>query len=363
MITNKHIVTVINSVSDTSMPYNEFILYRYGIGAHDKQTVIVCSPSIPDNIEIPDGLRLYCVANSGKKIRAIMRRVEKECNTEGAKLIIHLHQPRSAALFNLSTLFLNYRPKTIFTVHSLFGAYNTGNKLLSAFSSLLASKVTFVSQSSFERYPELIRKIKKDNALVLLNGVDLKRIDSVVAPAGDQKDDLKRLIYVARMIPTKNHEFLLKVFARLKLCRLVLIGTEDEKGDIRKMIAARHLGDRVEILGLIPREEVYRRLKQAHIYVSPSSVEGLPVSVLEAMYAGLPAVVSNIPSHMEISRHCSGIAALELHENEWAEVLNSYLDMDKESLQQIGAKCKSCAQENFSLDAMIRRYDQLYEKL
>lgn len=365
MSTRKHIVTVLNSVAETSMPYNEFVLYRHHhIPADDRQTVIVCAKSVPDSIKIPEGLRVYCVGNNGQRIRAIMRQIENECKTEGRKLIVHLHQPRSAAVFNLSTLMNNYRRNTIFTVHNMFIAYSRKNKVASVASAMSAAKMTFVSEAAFEYYPAWTKKLKRDNMEVLLNGVDLKRIDRVTSSADEEKDhDLKSLIYVARMIPVKNHKFLIDVLSQLNSCKLILIGSEDKEGEIKKLVAAKGLSDRVEMTGLIPRDEVFKRLKQADIYVSPSLVEGLPVSVLEAMYAGLPVISSDIQPHLEIGNKSDSVATIRLEKQEWVDKLNQYLAMDDESLRKIGIDCQRCAQDHFSLEGMLERYDKLYERL
>lgn len=359
----KYIVTVINSVTETSMPYNEFVLYRFNVSPQDKQLVLVCSKSRPEGIAVPNGLDLYFVGNSLNKIKKIMKQVEKECKSNGMKLIIHLHQPKSATLFNLSTLVKNYRKRAVFTVHSLFDAYDSKNKFLSVLSALLARKVTCVSKASYNHYPALIKKIKGNDMIPLRNGVDLKRIENVIHSDEVHTTSVKTLIYVARMIPIKNHEFLIKVFSKLNGCRLVLIGAEDKNGEIRKIVEAEKLSDRVEFAGLIPRDEVFRKLKQADIYVSPSTVEGLPVSVLEAMYVGLPVVISDIEPHQEIGIYNKNVTTLPIDETKWIESLNNYINMDRKSLKQMGNACKECAEKHFSLDSMLKQFDELYEML
>lgn len=357
----KGIVTVINSISETSMPYNEFVLYRHNFKQYDKQFLIVCCNSLPADIKIPEGLKVFCVGNYAKTISKVMQEIEKECHREDRELVVHLHQPKSALLFNIRTFFNSYRKKTIFTIHSLFGAYNIFNRFSSVFTSLLVGKVICVSEASYNQYPLLIKKIKKNNIMVLKNGVDLKRIDSIMNTSRSEKGEEKTLIYIARMIPIKNHKFLLKVFSQLSNCKLVLIGAEDKSGELRRLVEEEGLSDRVEMTGLIPRDEVFKRLRQADLYVSPSLIEGLPISVLEAMYVGLPVVISDIPPHLEIGIHCESVVTVPLNENKWVDTFNKYLRMNDSILGQVGANCRNCAQEYFSLDSMLEKYDEIYE--
>ncbi len=359
----KHIVTVVNSITETSMPYNEFVCCRNSIDPFYEQSVVVCSNNIPGTIEIPDGIRVYLVGRNPFKIRKIMHNIQRDCYQRQAKLIIHLHQPVSAALFWVGTSFGNYRRNTVFTVHSLFYAYSIGNRIMSSLSILMAAKVTCVSQAAYEAMPAWLRRIKKDDIRVIQNGVDLGRIDKAVKPNEEADDTNRRLIYVARMIPIKNHRFLIEVFSELSNGKLILVGAQDRNGEIRQMIESCQLGDRVEFTGLIPRDEVYRRLMEGDIYVSPSTIEGLPVSLLEAMYAGLPAIVSDIQPHLEISGQCPSVLSLPFNKGQWIDALNYYLAMDSNKLKQIGLGARQCAREKFSLGAMLKRYDSIYEEL
>lgn len=357
------IVTVVNTISETSMPFNEFVLYRFKNYKVDRQVVIVCSKSMSTSIRVPNGLDVYYVGNSVIKTLKIMKTIEKECLKKKVKMIIHLHQPRSAVFFLLSTFFKGFRSRTVLTVHSLFNAYSLKNKALSAISALLAAQVTCVSESSLANYSILVKKIKKQNVKMLRNGVDIQRIEEAISRNCNNTNEVKKLIYVARMIPIKNHEFLIRLLSKLENCKLVLIGTDDKDGSIRRMIEAEGLTDRVELVGLIPRNEVFKKLLESDIYVSTSLVEGLPISVLEAMSVGLPVVLSDIPPHREINKHNKNVITLSLEESIWIKTLNEYLNMDKRQLDAIGEACRQCARDYFSLEQMHLQFDKLYEEL
>ena len=67
-----------------------------------------------------------------------------------------------------------------------------------------------------------------------------------------------------------------------------------------RMLEALKRNDRVTMTGLIPRDEVFLRCASADVLVSTSHGEGLPVAVIEAMAAGCPVILSDIPPHREL---------------------------------------------------------------
>lgn len=138
---------------------------------------------------------------------------------------------------------------------------------------------------------------------VIPNGVDLERYGA--------RDDAARLalraawgiapdetlaLCVGRFAPVKNHSVLLEALsaasARAPRLRLALLGTGPLEAELRRKAAELGLGERVLFLGF--REDVADCLRAADAFVLPSSTEGLPVSLLEAMAAGLPVVASAV---------------------------------------------------------------------
>lgn len=357
-----NVVTVINSITETSMPYNEFVLFRHSLDSDNKQTIIVCSDAIPSNIQIPSNIKVYCVGYGVVKLRNAIKSIENESKICNEKVVYHIHQPKAAGIFYLSLIFNPRRRNTVFTIHSLYKAYNFKNKILSLIGTFLSNTVTCVSEASYKEYPQIVKKIKANKMLVIKNGVDTNRIDEVTTSQimPNENNEIMTLVYVARMIPIKNHEFLIDIFSELNKCKLILIGAEDEKGKLRRKINNMGLSDRVEILGLVPRNDVYMSLMKADVYVSPSLIEGLPISVLEAMYIGLPVVISDIEPHREILKFCNMTKPIPLDKKIWKEKLIEYCNKSSSELEEIGRENRECAKNQFSLTSMIKRYDEIY---
>ena len=357
------VITVLDNLSETSMPWNEFVLYRHKQEKDLKQYVIVCD-SVKDNNSIPKNLDITFTGFDSKAIRNTMKRIVSECKAHQMEFVIHLHQSKSAAYFNLSTFFSGYAKKTLFTVHSQFPAYNMKNKLASFFNAVRAKRICNVSATSYAVYPNLVKKMKGNRMTYIENGVDIDRIDKILKNHEKSKRKRKRFIYVARMIPLKKHDFLIDVFHKVDAdYELILIGTEDADGCIRNKVHDYGMSDKVIITGLIPRDELFVKLADSDVYVSSSTIEGLPVSVLEAMTVGIPAIISDIEPHKEILRVCDAVEVLPFDESVWVERITEVIKMDDEVLEERGKRCRAAVVSEFSLQSMHQRYYKEYEKL
>ncbi len=111
------------------------------------------------------------------------------------------------------------------------------------------------------------------------------------------------LLYVATLHPHKNHERLLRAYARRPRAeRLVLAGMPGfHTRAIETLIAELNLGDSVRLTGWIPREELYRLYGRALACVNPTTFEGFGMPVLEALAAGIPTACSDIHPLREIA--------------------------------------------------------------
>jgi glycosyltransferase involved in cell wall biosynthesis len=99
--------------------------------------------------------------------------------------------------------------------------------------------------------------------------------------------------------PHKNHALLLKTFRQFSAAhpqwQLVMTGVSGfADRAVRAQIAALGLESRVQLLGWLPREELYRWFERAGAVVYPSTFEGFGLPVVEALAAGIPVACSDI---------------------------------------------------------------------
>lgn len=106
------------------------------------------------------------------------------------------------------------------------------------------------------------------------------------------------VLYAGRLVPQKNWRCLLQAVNALqgKLhIRLVICGEGPDQPQVTALIREFHLNEQVQMLGF--RTDLHALMQQADAFVLPSWFEGMPNVLLEALAIGLPAIVSDIPSH------------------------------------------------------------------
>jgi 1,2-diacylglycerol 3-alpha-glucosyltransferase len=138
---------------------------------------------------------------------------------------------------------------------------------------------------------------------VIENGIELDRFLHTDRPAARQKLQMEgettRLIYVGRLSPEKNLETLLTQFAIAQNMaadmELILVGKGTILDELKARAAALGVADQVRFTGGIPYEEIPHWLAAADLFVTASLSEVHPLTVIEAMAAGLPVVAPASP--------------------------------------------------------------------
>jgi glycosyltransferase involved in cell wall biosynthesis len=172
------------------------------------------------------------------------------------------------------------------------------------------------------------------------------------------------LLHVGRMVPTKDHATLLRAVAlarpRIPNVRLWIVGDGPLEPSLRALSSELGLSECVTFFG--ERNDVSSFLAAADLFVMPSITEGLPVSLLEAMSAGLPAVVTDVGGMGEIAR-LSRAATLVPRSDPQAlsEVLCKTAER-RDELPKIGDLARRCYQERFTPERMFDEYMRLYNR-
>ncbi len=110
------------------------------------------------------------------------------------------------------------------------------------------------------------------------------------------------ILFLARIVPEKGLHYLLEAYKGLETGKkLVVAGGDSHSGDywpqIRQMAAK---DSRVILAGFAAGQLKAELLQNAALYVLPSDIEGMPISLLEAMRCGVPCLVSDIPENTQI---------------------------------------------------------------
>lgn len=160
---------------------------------------------------------------------------------------------------------------------------------------------------------EVIRKIVWDkhllDSVLIPNGVDLPNPHGSITTLNQfGLEPARYVLLVSRFVPEKRHHDLIQAFEQAKLVgwKLVLVGAADHPDDYTcSVLKAAEASANVICTGFQTGDALKELYEHAGIFVLPSSHEGLPIALLEAMSYGLPAIASDIPAHKEID--CSDI--------------------------------------------------------
>ena len=112
----------------------------------------------------------------------------------------------------------------------------------------------------------------------------------------------KYILGMCRFVPEKNLHHLVEAFAQTQHgdCKLVLAGDTDFEDDYSRGLKKMAKENGVVLTGFVKGKKLHSLLTNCRCYCLPSSHEGLPISLLEAMSYRVPVVVSDIPANLEV---------------------------------------------------------------
>lgn len=185
-----------------------------------------------------------------------------------------------------------------------------------------------------------------------------------VGRAEVERSDDPTVLAVARHDPVKGLDVLLDAFALVPApARLVIIGDGSETAALQQQCRRLELTDRVTFLQLPWDQPAADRMWAYDLFVLPSRVEGFPVTVAEAMLAGLPVVATDVGSVREavIPGETGWIVPPE-DPAALAAALSEAL-ADRARSRAMGARAQEIAQDRFTIEATIRSYMEMFARV
>ena len=284
--------------------------------------------------------------------------------------VIHAHAPQSGVLLLLAVLARRrsrrLRRSLVYTVQDSFYDYRLRDKALMVVPLVTFHRVIFCSGSAYDSLPRALKRLVRDRWRVVQNGADIDRVDRAIAAAPvDEQDGPFTVLSVGRLDVVKDPFAMLDAFARSvdrdDAARLIFIGGGRLGTELEARIDRAGLRDRVTVRGLIPREEVFVACAEADVFVSTSNGEGLPVAVLEAMAAGCPVILSDIPPHRELADDAGFVPFVRPGDAEgFAREIRRYRAMSSDERREIGRRCRAHVSARFTLPIMRTATDAVY---
>ena len=173
-------------------------------------------------------------------------------------------------------------------------------------------------------------------------------------------------IFVGRLAPEKELGSLLAGFAaalrEFPEALLLVVGDGPLRKDLEARTRTLGLEANARFAGRKPPAEVARLLQASDVFTLVSSAEGLPCSLLEAMSAGLPSVVSDIPANAQlIDPGVHGMHA-RVGDPESIGAALRQLFADGEARAAMGSAARNRAAERYSMERVVERYEALFQE-
>jgi glycosyltransferase involved in cell wall biosynthesis len=283
--------------------------------------------------------------------------------------VLHAHQYTPFFYSALAARLCRPRPRVIFTEHGrhypdvVSGKRRSANRWLF---DRLADRVNAVCEFSAKSLAEK-DGFRPDRIEVIPNGIDLPKYaattDAARLRAQLGLDPARKYVAcIARFHPVKDHRTLLKAFDEVARSRpdtdLLLVGDGPLRGELEALTSELGLGGRVHFLGV--RDDVADILQVVDVFALTSVSEAASITLLEAMAAARPVVVTAVGGNPEIVR--GGVDGLLAPRGDAPAIASALLRIlgDDGFARVLGSAGADRVREHYQLDTTLARYDALY---
>jgi len=281
--------------------------------------------------------------------------------------IIHYHGVGPALLSWIPRLF-KFRTKVIVTFHCKDSQHEKWGRIaqfflrLGEFFAVTYPHETITVSKALRKY--CLKKFKKSTTYIP-NGADIPEMmgDNIIK----EKFGLynKSYVFIAvRLVKHKRLDLLVDAFKNTKTDKkLVIAGgsafTDDYVAQLKKRAAD---DKRIIFTGYQSGEALEQLFYNALLFVHPSDLEGLPVSVIESMAYSVPSLVSSIPEHLElIPEDLQSYLVFKQGNVGDLEIKLAKLLQNPDWLPTFGQRLKESVKENYNWRKIAYSTEKLYK--
>ena len=302
----------------------------------DKRIHLIEVKSFGRNIDISKDFKAFA------EIRAIAKKVNPDA--------IHLHSSKAGALGRVA---LNGRKIPMFyTPHGYSFLMENYKPLKRSIFRLIEGfcakfHCTTISCSEGE-HQETLKLTKR--ALYINNGVNIKELQTLIDNTDVSREHPFTVFTLGRINYQKNPKLVNRIAEAMPDVRFLWIGD----GQLRDYLKS----ENIEITGWLERSNALEYSLSADVFLLTSSWEGLPISLLEAMYMKKPCIVSNVIGNRDVIHNGeNGFVCDEL--NDYIDAIRS---TQKEEVTDMMNQAYSDILKKYNTKVMAESYAKLYEE-
>ncbi len=346
----------------------EVFVFTFGEPQPDDDERVIRSPGLPLRVA---STGLYLNLRYTRRARQLLQTMD----------VVHVHHPLLSG-----QLALRYAKPwgmpILFTNHTRYDLYMRaylpllpdalGDVALKAYLPRFCREIDLVIAPS-HGVQAMLRRLGVDAPIAVVpNGVDLRRFETLPEPwpraqfGWDASHVV--LIYVGRVAPEKNLPFLLRAFRGVNevypQTRLLIVGDGPERENLEERARLMQLERVVHFTGLVPYDDVPRYLRLADVFVTASVTEVHPLSVIEAMAAGLPVVGVRSPGVGEVVQHEVSGLLVDQDVAAYASAVGRLVS-EPETRAQFGQAARQAAQQydvRHTAGLLLEHYQRLHRE-
>lgn len=274
--------------------------------------------------------------------------------------VLHTHNP-SPHLFGVMARHLAGVPVLVHTKHGRNYPHKWRAVLVNRIAARLTDCIAPVSEASSD-IARTVEHVADNKLQVIRNGIDLAEFPEPSARAAPPG---RRAIQVARLIKLKDQFTLLRatrlVVDKMPDFGLDIIGDGPEREALLALRTELKLEDHVRFLGF--RSDVRQLLPNAEFFILSSLSEGLAISILEAMAAGLPVVATDVGGNREVVGDGESGILVPSQQPEAMAAAMMKMHGDPERTRRMGLAARERVDREFNLRRVAERYEDLYVAL
>jgi glycosyltransferase involved in cell wall biosynthesis len=282
--------------------------------------------------------------------------------------LVHAHNLFSRTTEVAALLRTTYRIPLVTTLH--LGRLEGGSRALRALVRTYeltlgryivrrSDHVTCVSSAVAEHARRIGGRVT--SVTVIPNGVDT----GLFHPRPGRNSSGEAVLFVGRLVPNKGPETLIKavplVLARHPQARFLIAGDGPLRNRLEEQARKLDVEEAVHFLGI--RKDVPDLMREAALLVRPSSLEGMPLVVLEAMASAIPTVATPVGGTPELVKDgVHGFLVPVGSSAALAEAITRLLD-DRPLAQKMGRRGRDLVENGYSWDAVVDKTERVYAEV
>lgn len=309
----------------------------------------------PDNFKdyFNDGISLIPVNNFTREINLKkdigslfeIRKIVREIDPD----IIHLHSSKAGVLGRIA--FSGRKCPVFYTPHG-YSFFMPGvsrkkramYKFIEKICSLRKCVTIACSKSEYDASRELTSRTEYVN-----NGINIKNIDKILTTEPAVKRKGLTIATLGRIADQKNPKVFNQIATALPNDKFVWIGD----GNMRDTLTA----DNITITGWLDRKSAIKEMVNSDVFLLTSRYEGLPMSLLEAMYMEKVCVVSSVVGNRDVINGKNGFLCKNL--DDYVTAVNTIKHTDTEKIKK---QAKTDVLEEYNTEIMAKKYKKIYRK-